>query len=269
MPARWPTNITKTVTQDFGPSPISGEPTRYYDLVAGRFTRCAKVPFPGSDARDVDFHDGLDIRAPFVELVAILPGIVTAHPTWDTGTSLGVNRGIVYRVPNTPTHVEVQYWHCSPGHFAPIGTHLEPGDHVALSGKSGASLAHLHMGIYIMDPATGLLMRWNPELFMPAHRRSWGPVGADGLRVLIPAGPLYDSPMITPRLGEVTPIPASANVRPDPSTAAAPLGALANGSALHYVAKVQGQVINGNPAWFKVDWQGRWGYMSATVVKSV
>jgi len=265
MPARWPTNTTRVVTQDNGPSSLGVEPTRFYERDAGGELRSYKTAFPGSQGVHPNYHDGLDIRAyANVPLVAVLPGTVKAVPTWDTGIvawgKYRINYGIVVRADGPfPYPLEFCFWHCTPGHFAAVGKHVALGEVIAWAGRYGAKLAHCHFGIYIY--IGGVWLRYNPERFMPAHKLSSG--------VLVPQGDLYDSPLITPRLGKVTPTGTVANVRSDPSTANPPLGSLAAGLALPYVAVVTGKAVNGNPDWFQVDSQGRWGFMSATVVKTV
>ena len=43
------------------------------------------------------------------------------------------------------------------------------------------------------------------------------------------------------------------NVRPDPSTANAPVGSLADGALVDVVAEVMGEVIDGNDLWYEID----------------
>lgn len=53
------------------------------------------------------------------------------------------------------------------------------------------------------------------------------------------------------------------NVRPDPSTAGAPLGNLPDGSIVTRVASVEGQSIDGNTLWYEIDRPGLHGFVSS------
>lgn len=55
------------------------------------------------------------------------------------------------------------------------------------------------------------------------------------------------------------------NLRADPSTANAPVGKLYNGDVLTCVDQVQGQSIDGNTLWFKLDSAKGKGFISATL----
>ncbi|MEZ4381238.1 MAG: peptidoglycan DD-metalloendopeptidase family protein [Nannocystaceae bacterium] len=53
------------------------------------------------------------------------------------------------------------------------------------------------------------------------------------------------------------------NVRPLPSTEKEPIGTLADGAIVDALELVDGEVIQGNPKWFAIDYEGELGYVSA------
>lgn len=53
------------------------------------------------------------------------------------------------------------------------------------------------------------------------------------------------------------------NVRPDPSTANPPVGALADGAIVDVVAETVGESVEGNDVWFEIDGGGVQGFVSA------
>lgn len=53
------------------------------------------------------------------------------------------------------------------------------------------------------------------------------------------------------------------NVRPLPSTEKAPIGTLEDGAIVDALELVDGEVIQGNPEWFAIDFEGELGYVSA------
>lgn len=53
------------------------------------------------------------------------------------------------------------------------------------------------------------------------------------------------------------------NVRPLPSTEKAPIGTLDDGAIVDALELVDGEVIQGNPEWFAIDYEGELGYVSA------
>jgi murein DD-endopeptidase MepM/ murein hydrolase activator NlpD len=55
------------------------------------------------------------------------------------------------------------------------------------------------------------------------------------------------------------------NLRPSPSTTEPPIGKLANGAMV--LDLVDGEVIDGDPKWFKVEFEGMVGYISAAFAK--
>jgi murein DD-endopeptidase MepM/ murein hydrolase activator NlpD len=65
-----------------------------------------------------------------------------------------------------------------------------------------------------------------------------------------------------PRIRVVTPPDEPLNVRPDPSTAAEPIGSLGNGTLVDVIEQVQGESIEGNTLWFHIDYLGASGYVS-------
>jgi len=79
------------------------------------------------------------------------------------------------------------------------------------------------------------------------------------------ATPLPDLPPADtcPRIRVVTPPAEPLNVRPDPSTAAEPIGSLGNGSIVDVLDEVQGESIEGNTLWFHIAYLASDGYVSA------
>lgn len=88
---------------------------------------------------------------------------------------------------------------------------------------------------------------------------AWGEAGAAGAAGGEPDGPPADCPRIRVKVpaGEVL------NVRPDPSTAQAPVATLANGSLAEVLAEVSGENIEGNPTWYQIVQGSISGYVSA------
>jgi hypothetical protein len=75
--------------------------------------------------------------------------------------------------------------------------------------------------------------------------------------------PLPDVAIDTcPRIRVVVPADEPLNVRPDPSTAADPIGSLANGTIVDVIDEVQGESIEGNTLWFHIVYLGGDGYVS-------
>ncbi|MBL9102943.1 MAG: M23 family metallopeptidase [Myxococcales bacterium] len=64
-----------------------------------------------------------------------------------------------------------------------------------------------------------------------------------------------------PRLRIDVPAGEVLNVRPDPSTAMAPIGELADGALVDAVAAVQGEVIDGNGLWYQMSSPGLDGFV--------
>lgn len=67
-----------------------------------------------------------------------------------------------------------------------------------------------------------------------------------------------------PRVRVVVAAGATLNVRPEPSTAQAPVGTLANGSIVDKIADVQGESVNGSTLWYQISSPNVSGYVSST-----
>jgi hypothetical protein len=85
-----------------------------------------------------------------------------------------------------------------------------------------------------------------------------GAAGAGGGAAGAPEVPANECPRVEVQVpaGEVL------NVRPDPSTASAPVGTLANGSLADVLSIVAGQDIEGNTTWYQIQQGSVSGYVS-------
>lgn len=222
-----------------------GEPSGYYTKDAKGYLKSRHTKYVGATGYQKFFHNGRD------EYLPISPAKRIGKPLL------------------SPESGEIVHWQPEYGY---VTVQIRPGSYIAI--------AHCNSiwGHKIGDPVVrGIVFasignKAGPGQYTTgphAHQEvMFDELGAKmyyDIARFWPGGDMANDPRILPL--QVTPIGAVANIRADPSTAAKILGTLSAGVTLPAPRSVLGVAVNGNPHWYKVIWQGKWGYISATVSK--
>lgn len=224
-------NTDFAVTQDWGPSELSVEPTRDYVSDGHEYDIYGKLVPSGYYP---DFHQGLDLgnKGCGAAILAAGPGTVEAVGIDSAGghyiiINHGYQNGLLFRT---------RYWHCATQSVAK-GAKVVAGQAIGTVGATGlASGCHLHFEVTINGKSVDPWRRLKQNGYADPDAAP-APTGED--MILTKYLPLYG---IT--------VPKGYNIRKDPSTANAAIRLTSAPEPWSILGTVKGQLVSGNDQWY-------------------